>query len=86
MRTTIVIADTLFRRAQRKARELGLSMSAYLEAAVRKDLTQPAVAPKRKAFRLVTFKGRGLRTGLSWKDVAGQAELAEDLAARRRHE
>lgn len=79
MRTSIIVNDHLLAQARHKARELGLSLSAFISRAIQRDLT--SVAPKkRRPFRLVTVKGGRLLPGLSWEKLEHQVN---DLDQRR---
>ena len=73
VRTTIVIDDTVFRQARKRAADLKTSLSALIEAALRGELAARSPGTtKRKPFKLHLNKGPGLRPGYSWDRVARQ--------------
>jgi predicted transcriptional regulator len=77
MRTTITIDDGLLEDAKRRAEELDMTLSAMIEDALRERLARPAVTRKPK-FKLITFGGDGLQTGLSWDEVGRIIDGDED--------
>ncbi len=56
MRTTIVLADELFRRTKQRAAELGKSLSEIVAQALQ-DALEPKAQPT-SPFHMVTFGGR----------------------------
>lgn len=75
MRTTIAIEDHLHRSAKRLARRRGLTLGQLIEEALRRELSQPAMAspgPPIPVFR----GGRGVRPGI---DVSSTRALLEAL-------
>jgi len=83
MRTSIIVDDRILAQARRRAREQGLTLSAYVTAALQRDLT---ARPQRKArpFRLVTVAGGRLMPGLSWEKLEHQANDIDHASATRR--
>ncbi len=68
MKTTIQIPDSLFKEAQKMAREEHTTMKALIEAGLRRVISEHR---QRERFKLrrATFKGRGLQPdfeGASW--------------------
>lgn len=72
MRTTIVVRDALLRAAKRRAAELDLPLSRFIERALRSELDRAAAAPR--PFRLVVNKKATLKRGLSWESLAAQLD------------
>jgi hypothetical protein len=73
MKTTIQIADSLFREARRVAREERTTLRALVEEGLRRAISERR-SRRRKRFRLrrVTFKGRGLQphlAGATWDQI-----------------
>jgi hypothetical protein len=79
MRTTISLDDGLGRAARRQARQLGLSLSAFIARALRNQLASrpPEQGPP---FRLVTVKGEGPQPGVDL-DRSSELLLADDETA-----
>ncbi len=68
MKTTIQIPDSLFKEAQKMAREEHTTMKALIETGLRRVISEHR---QRERFKLrrATFKGRGLQPdfeGASW--------------------
>ncbi len=68
MKTTVQIPDSLFKEAQKLAREERTTMKALIEAGLRRVISERR---QRERFRLrkATFKGKGLHPdfqGASW--------------------
>lgn len=82
MQTTLRLDDDLYRQAKAQAATLGISLTRFLEEAIRKHLEAPAPLPSGRPFRLPvsTAKG-GLAAGFSSLD---EAVAAADLAGDRR--
>lgn len=78
MRTTITIDDGLLDDAKRAAEQLGTTVSALVEEALRARLAARDEAPVDPPFRLVTFRGDGLQSGVTWGSLAEQADI-DDL-------
>jgi hypothetical protein len=66
MRTTISLPDHVLAQAKRRATEEKLTLSEFVEAAVRERVLRGATSKKTQAFRLVTFGEGGLQPGRSW--------------------
>lgn len=75
MRTTITIADELYRQAKAAAARRGRSVSQLIEDAVRVELL-PA-APDRSVPDLVVFGGSGTLPGVDLHDGAALADLLD---------
>jgi hypothetical protein len=85
MQTTLRLDDELYRQAKDRATELGMSLTQFLEEAVREYLLAPVPAPPRPRLRLpVSSAAGGLAPELSdLKDAVAAADLADDrLKAR----
>lgn len=59
MRTTIDLPEALLDNAKRCARERGITLSVFLQDALRYQLTR-SDAPSHTAFRLPTVRGRSI--------------------------
>lgn len=73
MRTTISISDALLTEVKERAQAEGQSVSSYIEAALRLRL-----AGKKKttcSFKLVTFRGGGVKPGIDLDKVSALIEL-----------
>ena len=73
MKTTIQIADSLFREARRVARQERTTLRALVEEGLRRAIAERR-SRRNKRFRLrrVTFKGRGLQphlAGATWDQI-----------------
>jgi len=73
MKTTIQIADSLFREARRVARQERTTLRALVEEGLRRAISERR-SRRSKRFRLrrVTFKGRGLQphlAGATWDQI-----------------
>ncbi len=85
MRTTVSISDELLLAAKRRARERGENLGDVLDAALRRELTQPVrhgVVPPVPVFR----GGTGPRAGIDLSSNRALHEVlddASDLNARR---
>jgi hypothetical protein len=76
MRTTIRIEDELLRRAKAVAAENGESLTAFIETAMRYQLSLRAELPS-DAADLPLFAGSGLRAGVDLDDSAALLDLME---------
>ena len=68
MKTTVEISDALLEQAKRVARERGTTLRAVLEAALRREVSEPAEPRKKFKFRDRSFKGNGLAPGIDLSD------------------
>ncbi len=80
MRTTISLADGLAEDVRRRAAELGLSVSAFIESVLRERLHEQASEPAREPFDLVTYGSSGPREGIDL-DRAAKIVEADDVSA-----
>ncbi|OFX24137.1 MAG: hypothetical protein A2V77_12180 [Anaeromyxobacter sp. RBG_16_69_14] len=76
MKTTVEIADPLFRRAKRLAAKRGTTLKAVIEDALRTELAAAETGAASAGVRTHTFNGRGLKAGLAWGDWAAIRALA----------
>lgn len=74
MRTTIVVRDTLLRAAKKRAAELDLPLSGFIERALRAELERKQTAASKRPFRLVVNKKAQLKAGFSWASLASQLD------------
>jgi hypothetical protein len=73
MKTTVYIADALFRAARRRADRDGLTLRALIEEGLRRVLAEDAQSAG-FTLRRVTFGGQGADPGIqegSWEQVRG---------------
>lgn len=85
MQTTLRLDDELYRQAKAQAATLGMSLTQFLEEAVRERLHTPLPTPRRRRLRLpVSSAAGGLAPGFSTlKAAVAAADLADDrLRAR----
>ena len=80
MQTTLRLDDEIFRQAKSQAAARGISLTRFVEEAIREHLARPAVRPGRKRVRLpVSTASGGLAPGFSTLEEAiAAAELVED--------
>jgi hypothetical protein len=79
MQTTLRLDDDLYRQAKTRAAALGISLTRFLEEAVRQQLAAAAAPVRRRRIRLpVSSAASGLAEGCSTLE---QAVAAADLAA-----
>ena len=85
MQTTLRLDDELYRQAKARAAALGISLTRFLEDAIRERLNAPQRAPRRRRLRLpVSSVAGGLASGFSTlEDAVAAADLTNDwLKAR----
>jgi hypothetical protein len=75
MRTTVSISDELLAAAKRRARERGQTLGDVVDAALRRELAQPADLGERPAVP-VFRRGNGPRPGI---DLSSNRALLEAL-------
>ena len=68
MKTTIDIADPILKRAKRLAARREITLKELVEAALRDVLDREGISTGSATVRTPTFKGSGLRPGLTWED------------------
>lgn len=80
MQTTLRLDDELYRQAKARAAALGMSLTRFLEEAVRERLHAPMPAPRRERIRLpVSSAAGGLAPGfVTLADAVAAADLADD--------
>lgn len=81
MQTTLRLDDGLYRRAKARAAEAGLSLTKYVELALRARLDAPVVRRRRRQPLPVSSAGGGLCPGFRTLE---EAVSASELAADRR--
>lgn len=77
MRTTIRLDERLLAEAKKRAAETGRTLTAVLEDALRESLARRSTRKKRKAVRLKTIRGDGVRPGVDLDDTAALLDLME---------
>lgn len=75
MRTTIRLADDLLAQAKKAATERGMTLTALIDTALRKEIS-PTTA-RRTPIRVTTYGGSGTLPGVDLNDSAGLLELME---------
>jgi hypothetical protein len=80
MQTTLRLDDELYRQAKARAAILGMSLTKFLEEAVRERLHTPLPTPRRRRLRLpVSSAAGGLAASYSTLEEAmAAADLADD--------
>ncbi len=81
MQTTLRLDDGLYRRAKARAAEAGLSLTKYVELALRARLDAPVAKRRGRKPLPVSSVGGGLRPGFRTLE---EAVSASELAADRR--
>lgn len=76
MRTSILLDDRLGEQLKEKARERGMSLSAFLAEAGRAALRSDSRVAQ-KPFELITFEGSGVQAGIDL-DRTSELMAAED--------
>ena len=81
MQTTLRLDDELYRQAKAQAAALGISLTRFLEEAIRRQLAASAPPQRRRRIRLpVSSASGGLAAGFSTlEEAVAAADLAEDL-------
>lgn len=80
MQMTLRLDDELYREANARAATLGISLTRFLEEAIRESLRMPVHPPQGRRIHLpVSSVGGGLAAGFS---ALEEAVAAADLAAR----
>jgi hypothetical protein len=77
MRTTVRLDERLLAEAKQHAAETGRTLTALLEDALRETLGRRSPRTKRKAVRLKTVRGDGVRPGVDLDDTAALLDLME---------
>lgn len=75
MKTTIDIADSLFKEAKRTAAREGTTVRSLIEQGLRRELAERR-GPGRFRLRKASFKGRGLQAGVKGASWNRLRELA----------
>jgi ribbon-helix-helix CopG family protein len=85
MQTTLRLDDELYRQAKARAAAQGISLTRFLEEAIRERLNAPQASARRHRLRLpVSSAADGLASGFSTlEDAVAAADLTHDrLKAR----
>ncbi len=64
MKTTIDIADPLFRAVKREAEKRGTTFKAFVESSLRQSLASSGKSSARFSLRRHTFRGKGVAHGI----------------------
>jgi hypothetical protein len=78
MRTTIRLDDDLLREAKQLAARSDRTLTAVIEDALREVLARAERGERREPFEMPTFKGDGLRPGVSLDSNAELLDLMEE--------
>lgn len=78
MRTTVRLDDQLLKAAKRFAQDTGRSLTAVMEDALRHFLSRRQARTTRKAVKLPTVSGKGLRAGVDLDDSAALLAFMEE--------
>jgi hypothetical protein len=81
MRTTVRLRDGLLKQARKYAAEHDTTLTSMLDQGLRLVLREepPAYKTREKKFRLTTFKGTGLRSGIDPTSNAAMLDIADGL-------
>jgi hypothetical protein len=77
MRTTVRLDEGLMADVKRLAVESGRTLTAVIEASLRETLTRQAKPKRRGRVRLPTFRGDGVRSGVSLDNMAALLDLMD---------
>lgn len=77
MRTTVRLDPHLLSEAKKRAADLGTTLTAVLEQALRESLARRNTKAIVRPVRLKTYKGGGLRAGVDLDDSAALLDLME---------
>jgi len=77
MRTTVRLDERLLREAKRFAAQRGRTFTSVLEDALRQFLASSGRPKRARPFRMLTFRGNGLRPGVDLDDSAALWDLTE---------
>lgn len=84
MKTTVEIADPLLKQAKAMAAKEGLTLRILIEEGLRSALEARTKNPSEKFhLRDGSFRGKGLRTGVQWTDLAALSYGDEGSIYRR---
>lgn len=78
MRTTIRLDDQLLKSAKRFAHETGRTLTAVIEEALRRVLSQRPAKIRRTHVKLTTVNGHGVRPGIDLDDSASLLAMMEE--------
>lgn len=73
MKTTVEIPDALADLARSVAREHGLTLRELINVGLRLEIDRLSDKAQTKPFVMPTFSGRGLKTGISSRDLVSLA-------------
>ena len=81
MRTTLDLDDQVLGQAKRVAQEKGMTLTSFIEDALRERLARRTDSGKRsKPFKLHTFKGHGLQPGVDLDNSEQLRDIMDGLA------
>jgi hypothetical protein len=76
MRTTLRLPDELYGDVRRRSLEDGVTVTSFIEQAIRRALSQDERSP-RERFVVQPFEGSGTHPGVDLTDAAALADLME---------
>lgn len=79
MRTTVRLPDDLYDQVRATVSARGLTVTAFLEEALRRALVEPEGASG-EPYRVRPFRGHGLQPGVDLDDSAALSDLMDDDA------
>lgn len=79
MRTTIQLADEVFRAFKQRAAEHGTSLAYEIEEALRSELAACADAAKSEPYRVPTFRGTAPVPGVDLNSNAVLVDILEEM-------
>ena len=80
MRTTIRLDDALFREAKEEATRSGMTLTEFIEEALRERLARRVgTAGQRARVRLKTVGGQGLRPGVDLDESSALLDLMNEV-------
>jgi hypothetical protein len=82
MRTTVDLDDFLLREAKLVARQNGVTLTSFIEDALRERLSRRRAVQKGKGewVSLPTFKGEGLQPGVDLDDSRALLDIMDGIA------
>lgn len=83
MRTTVYLPDDLLVKAKKLAATNRTTLTKLIEDSLRETVTRRPQPAARRARRIVTYRGKGVRPGIDLDDTAALVDLIDDRASAR---
>jgi hypothetical protein len=80
MRTTLYLDDHVLKQAKLVAQQTGVTLTAFVEDALRERLARHVPRSARERVRLPTSKGNGLLPGVDLDDSGALRDLMDGIA------